>query len=151
MSDGEKFANVLMVDDNAGDILFERSVLTGPEGMNCNFLIAGDGHEGLATVRRQLSENDPVDLILLDNNLPAMNGPEMLRAVREDADLSRISVVMCSGSISKEAIEQAHTLGAIGCLAKPVFLNDLRPIIAEARNIRLVEDGAGRPGLKRVD
>jgi signal transduction histidine kinase/CheY-like chemotaxis protein len=143
-------ANVLLVEDRNDDILFARSVLSGSRGMNCNLLVARDGEEGLAVIRAHLGENDAVDLVLLDINVPVMNGFEMLKAIADDVDLSRIPVVMCSGSTWEKDIERARELGAIGYLAKPALVDDLRPIIAKASNIRLIQNSAGRPVLIRV-
>jgi signal transduction histidine kinase/CheY-like chemotaxis protein len=149
-AEGVTLANVLMVDDRDEDILFERSVLTGPRGMRCNFLSAHDGKEGLEAIRDRLRGNDRVDLVLLDINVPVMNGFEILQAIVEDADLKEIPVIMCSGSIWEKDIERARVLGALGYMVKPAFLEDLRPIIAKASNIRLVQSAAGRSVLMRV-
>ena len=80
-----RLANVLLVDDRDGDIELARLFLEEPSGMRCNFLTARDGEEGLATIRDQRARNDPVDLILLDINMPLMGGFEMLEAMGKDA------------------------------------------------------------------
>jgi CheY-like chemotaxis protein len=118
--------------------------------MRCNFLSAHDGKEGLEAIRDRLRGNDRVDLVLLDINVPVMNGFEILQAIVEDADLKEIPVIMCSGSIWEKDIERARVLGALGYMVKPAFLEDLRPIIAKASNIRLVQSAAGRSVLMRV-
>jgi CheY-like chemotaxis protein len=74
----------------------------------------------------------------------------MLKAISDDPDLRQVPVVMCSGSIWEMDIEHARELGAIGYLVKPALLGDLRPIIAKASNISLVQNPAGRPVLIRV-
>jgi CheY-like chemotaxis protein len=145
-----KVANVLLIEDQIDEIQFARSALAGSRGMSCNLFVARDGEEGLAAVRAHFRENDPVDLILLDINLPVMNGFQMLKAITDDPDLKRVPVVMCSGSIWEMDIEHARELGAIGYLVKPALLGDLRPIIAKASNISLVQNPAGRPVLIRV-
>jgi len=143
-------ANVLLIEDQIDEIQFARSALSGSRGMNCNLFVARDGAEGLAAIRAHFRENDPVDLILLDINLPIMNGFQMLKAISDDPDLRQVPVVMCSGSIWEMDIEHARELGAIGYLVKPALLGDLRPIIAKAPNISLVQNPAGRPVLIRV-
>jgi signal transduction histidine kinase len=143
-------ANVLLVDDRDDDILFTRLLLTGPLGLRCNLLVAHDGKEGLTAIHDQVGKNDPVDLVLLDINMPVMNGFEMLEAIGKDATLSRIPVVMCSGSTREKDKERSRALGAVGYLAKPVRLEQLQPIIAKSSGIRLAPDPAGPPTLFRV-
>lgn len=139
-----------LVDDRDDDVLFTRTFITGPLGMHCNFLVAHDGKAGLATIRDRLGTEDPVDLILLDINMPVMNGFEMLEAMGEDAALSHIPVVMCSGSTRERDVERSRSLGALGYLAKPVRFEHLQPIIAKSTRIRLAESSAGQPVLMRV-
>jgi signal transduction histidine kinase len=143
-------ANVLLVDDRDDDILMARAFLLGPRGMRCNFLVANDGKEGLATIRDRALKNDPVDFILLDINMPVMNGFEMLEVVAQDAELKSIPVVMCSGSTWDKDMERARVLGAVGYLTKPPNLADLQPIFARSVGIRLVDQAAGPPMLVRA-
>jgi signal transduction histidine kinase len=143
-------ANVLLVDDRDDHILLAQAFLTGPEGMRCNFLVAHDGKEGLAVIRARIGQNDPVDLVLLDINMPVMNGFEMLEIIGQDAELSRIPIVMCSGSTWEKDKERAHALGAAGYVTKPVFLEKLQPVIAKASNIRIFQDDSGQAVLTRV-
>jgi signal transduction histidine kinase len=145
---GTMVANLLVVDDRDDDILFTRTFLTGPLGMHCNFLVAHDGKAGLEAIRERLGE-DPVDLILLDINMPVMNGFEMLKVMSDDTTLRLIPVVMCSGSRRDKDMELARNLGAVGYLAKPVRFEHLQPIIAKASGLRLTEGGAGQPILMR--
>ncbi len=147
---GDKVANVLLVDDREDDILFARTFVTGKVGMTCNLLVAHDGKEGLATLRERIAADDPIDLILLDINMPVMNGFEMLEAMRKDAALDGIPVVMCSGSTREKDMERSRKLGAIGYLAKPVRFEHLQPVIAQSTRVRLAQNGAGRPLLLRV-
>jgi signal transduction histidine kinase len=148
--DEPAMANVLLIDDRDDDIFFMRALLTGPVGLRCNLLIAHDGREGLARLRERIGTKDPVDLILLDINMPVMNGFEMLETMREDSALGAIPVVMCSGSIREKDKNRSHALGATGYLAKPVRLDHLRPAIANSVGIRLADNAAGPPTLLRV-
>jgi signal transduction histidine kinase len=143
-------ANVLLVDDRDDDILMARAFLSGRRGMSCNFLVASDGAEGLATIRARAATGDPVDLILLDVNMPVMNGFEMLQAMAQDAELRHIPVVMCSGSTWDKDKERARALGAVGYLTKPAYFEDLRPILAGSSGIRLVDQASGPPILMRA-
>jgi signal transduction histidine kinase len=149
-TDTTTIANVLIVDDLDGDILLARSLLSGPDGMFCNFLVARDGEEGLAAIRDRIGMNDPVDLILLDINMPGMNGLEMLDALTQDVELRRIPVVMCSGSPREKEKERARLLGAVGYLTKPPYFEDLKSIFPSCIGIRLVDQVVGPPILVRT-
>jgi CheY-like chemotaxis protein len=119
--------------------------ITAPLGMRCNFLVVHDGQEGLSTIRDQGARNDPVDLILLDINMPVMNGFQMLEAMGRDAVYGRTPVVMCSGSTREEDKTRSRALGAIAYLVKTVRFEALQPIIAPARSCGPATRTARRP------
>jgi signal transduction histidine kinase len=143
-------ANALLVDDRDDDVMIARAMLTGRRGMDCNLFVAHSGEEGIAVIRDHARMNDPVDLVLLDINMPGMNGFEMLQAMHGDPGLCRVPVVMCSGSKWEKDRIQAQALGAIGYLVKPALVEDLRQVIAAAANIRIVQGAGGRPVLVRT-
>jgi two-component system CheB/CheR fusion protein len=143
-------ANVLLVDDSEGEIKLAHLYITAPIGMRCNFLVAHDGKEGLAMIRDQGARNDPVDLILLDINMPVMNGFQMLEAMATDAAYSRIPVVMCSGSTREEDKSRARALGAVAYLIKTVRFEQLEPVIAAIAGVRLTLDEDGARSLVRA-
>ena len=116
---GTRVANVLLVDDRDDDVLFTRTFITGPLGMHCNFLVAHDGKAGLDTIRDRFGVNDPVDLVLLDINMPVMNGFELLMAVKKDDGLKHIPVLMVTAEARKEDIVLAAQSGAAGYIVKP--------------------------------
>jgi signal transduction histidine kinase len=143
-------ANVLVVDDRPDDIMYTRLLLTGAIGMGCNFLVANDAKEGLAIIQARVGKGDPIDLVLLDINMPIMNGFEMLEIMGADADLRLIPVVMCSGSTLEKDKQRANALGAIGMLTKPVRFEQLQAMIANSSGVRLAPDATGKPTLMRV-
>jgi signal transduction histidine kinase len=143
-------ANVLLVDDSEGEIELARVYMTAPVGMHCNFLVAHDGQEGLAMIRDQAARGDPVDLILLDINMPVMNGFQMLEAMENDATYARIPVVMCSGSAREEDKSRARALGAVAYLVKTVRFEHLEPVIGTVAGVRLTLDENGARSLVRA-
>lgn len=122
-------ANVLLVDDNRADIEMTRFRLLERSQLKCNLLVAGDGAEALASLRAGIREGAPIDLLLLDINMPQMNGFELLECIRKDKQLKDTMVVMCTGSIYDKDMERARTLGVVGYITKPVEFDKLKEIL----------------------
>jgi len=80
----------------------------------CELFEAADGAEGLAAALA----NKP-DLIVLDYNMPVMDGVTMLRNMRENADLKRTPVIMLSAEDSNEIISTVARLGVRDYIIKP--------------------------------
>lgn len=134
---GNEVANVLLVDDRDADIYLTRKFLSEPIGMQCNFLVAHDGRSALAVIRKAYESGRPVDLVLLDLNMPGMNGFEMLEEMGQDEVLRRIPVVICSNSDYESDKKKAFTLGALGYLSKPVNFTQLKPILHGIHSLSL--------------
>ena len=76
---------------------------------------AMDGREALA----RLVEHPDVDLVLLDINMPNMNGIEVLRRVRAEPRHAQVSIVVVSTEGQDADVQRAMTLGAVGYVKKP--------------------------------
>ncbi len=114
---------ILLVEDNAGDVRLTREALTEAKVTN-TLAVARDGVDALAMLRREgayAGEPRP-DLILLDLNLPRMNGREVLAVLKADPDLQRIPVVMLTTSDAERDVLAAYDLGVNAYVVKPVDL-----------------------------
>lgn len=89
-------------------------------------VFALDGHEALA----QLAAHPDIDLILLDINMPNMNGIEFLEVVKSDAKLADIPVVIVSTEGTEEDTAQGLSAGAVAYIKKPFQSEDILEIIA---------------------
>ena len=121
---------ILLVEDNAGDVRLTREVLK--EGRIENTLrVAMDGEEALRILRKEgVHAGIPSpDLILLDLNLPRMNGIEVLRVVKSDPALLRIPVVVMTTSEADEDVCAAYDLHANCYIAKPVDFTSFMSVI----------------------
>jgi len=118
--------NILLVEDDQVDVMnvqraFRKGKITNP------LYVAGDGLEALEMLRG--SENllpvVPAErrLILLDLNMPKMNGIEFLQALRADAKLRQIPVVVLTTSSKDQDRVNAYSLNVAGYLLKPVTFN----------------------------
>jgi len=136
-------ATVLLVDDREADILLTRVRLLGRKGLQCKLLVAHDGREALDLIGSTRRQGAPVDLVLLDINMPGMDGFEMLERLRRDESLHDIPVVMHSGSTYEQDKERSRALGAVGYLEKPASLGKLRPIVDRLAGLRVIEASGG--------
>ncbi len=121
---------ILLVEDNAGDARLTREAF-----MDCKLLNAlhhvQDGVEAMAFLRREgpYGNAPRPDLILLDLNLPRMDGREVLAAVKCDADLRRIPVLILTTSNDEQDVLKAYHLHANCFITKPVRLEDFLKVV----------------------
>lgn len=106
---------IMMVEDNEDHALLIRR---GIEEEGCVVKHFTDGVEALTALEHiQVSDGRP-DLILLDIQLPGINGLDLLKTIKQISILSRIPVVMLTTSARREEIEKAYQLGAVGYIVK---------------------------------
>ena len=108
---------VLIVDDIPVNIILLKTMLART---NVKILTAVNGQEALDMVRELKPQ-----VVLLDIQMPVMNGLEVLREIKADPQLKDISVIMVSAYTSAEDIEQSMSLGASGFIKKPVIMDIL--------------------------
>jgi two-component system chemotaxis response regulator CheY len=124
---------VMIVDDSRSMRAFVRRVmdLSGFEVDSC--LNASNGAEALALLNEQ-----PVDIILTDINMPEMNGEDFVRQMAEREELRSIPVVVVSTDGTQNRIRRLLDLGAKGYVVKPFSPEALR---AELERVLEVEHG----------
>lgn len=136
-------ANLLLVDDNEADIELARIMLQEESNLRFNLLTARDARVAIEILRNSVDDSSMVDLLLLDINMPGMDGFELLEEMRADQVLRGVPVLICSTSDYDKDIERAKSLGALGYIAKPPELDKLKPFLQRAGRLRLAEDGEG--------
>lgn len=119
---------VIVAEDDSDDRLmieeaFERC---GP----CNLQFVEDGEQLLNYLRddgepEQMSEREKRRVILLDLNMPRMNGQEALKEIKSDPELSRIPVVVFTTSNAEEDIVRSYDLGVNSFITKPVTFDQV--------------------------
>ncbi len=140
-------ARVLLVDDREADLQLTRILLRERDKIEFDLSVARSGQEALTMVRDLRGTGAAYDLILLDINMPGMDGFETLQALRGEHD--ETAVVMCTGSSYDGDIRQAAMLGAAGYMVKPASLAQLRPVVDNIPALRWQGDSA-TPRLMRV-
>jgi CheY-like chemotaxis protein len=121
---------ILLVEDNPGDARLIREALKDSKLPNIVHH-AKDGVEGLAFLQKDEPYADAPrpDLILLDLNMPRMNGLELLKRIKDDPFLRRIPVVVLTISKSEEDIISSYNLHANCFISKPVDLDQFSGIL----------------------
>ncbi len=128
-----KPAVILLAEDDRGDQELTRRALE--EGKIRNDLrIVEDGEEALAYLHRRGKYKDPAtsprpDLLLLDLNLPRVDGREVLERVRADSKLRRMAVVVLTTSRQEEDILRSYELGCNSFITKPVGMDQFIRVI----------------------
>jgi CheY-like chemotaxis protein len=121
---------ILLVEDDQVDVLTTRRALKEIHVTN-PLVVCENGEEGLAWLR----DNAEVPcLVLLDLNMPVMNGIEFLEHVKRDARLRRIPTVVLTTSEEREDKVRTFDLGIVGYMAKSV---DYRRFVEVMRSIDL--------------
>lgn len=104
------------------------------EAIGYDLLEAEDGRKGLDVLEANI-EN--VDLILLDINMPVMNGIEMLKAVKTDDRFKDIPVMMVTTETSRASIVEAIKIGAANYVCKPFTQEELTTKMVESLGMGL--------------
>lgn len=124
-------AELLLVEDNYGDVVLAREAFRNAKISN-NVVVASDGEKAMSLLRREGEHADrPLpDLILLDLNLPRMDGREVLQAIKSDPELRRIPVIVLTSSSADIDIHRSYDLNANGYIVKPVDFDQLKEIVS---------------------
>ena len=131
-------AHVLLVEDNQDDIELTLEALEDSK-VRMEIDVVSDGISAMAFLRREGKYADKTrpDLILLDLNLPLMDGREVLKAIREDQDLTDIPVVVLTTSEDEGDILRAYKLHANCYITKPVDFGRFTEIIRQVEGFWL--------------
>lgn len=118
----DRVLNILLVEDDEVDVMnvrraFERNNVSNP------LFVAGNGIEALEILRNGTVPRER-RLILLDLNMPRMNGIEFLQELRSDPDLAMTPVVVLTTSNDDQDKIDAYNLNVAGYLLKPVTFSN---------------------------
>ena len=118
MADG---IHILLVEDNPGDVRLTQEALRGARVAN-DLHVVGDGEEAIEYLRRRGRYVDAPrpDIVLLDLNLPRLDGREVLMDIKSDPDLAKIPIIVLTSSSAERDIQAAYELHANCYISKPV-------------------------------
>lgn len=123
--------HILLVEDNEGDIFLTTEAFREGKIKN-NIAVARDGFEAMQYLEKKGSfTNEPTpDLILLDVNLPKINGQELLKKIKICEKLKHIPVVMLTTSSSEIDIIESYQNYANCFITKPVDVDSFLDVIS---------------------
>jgi CheY-like chemotaxis protein len=132
--------NVLLVEDSPGDVRLTQEAFREANG-NIRLHVAADGVEAMAFLRRQGAHDASPrpDLILLDLNLPRMDGRAVLMHIKEDDDLKTIPTVILTTSDAEVDIVKSYQLQANCYLSKPVQLDAFESLVKSINDFWLTK------------
>ncbi|UVC09783.1 response regulator [Rhizobium sp. TH2] len=139
---GGRMADVLLVEDSPADVHLTRIKLMEMEKVHFHLHVSTNGKEALSWLESRLAERGglPVDLVLLDINMPLMDGFQVLDNLGADPRFRAIPVCMLSTSSDENDLRRAHDHGARGYMVKPASRQQLTEALEKIGNLRLVED-----------
>lgn len=118
-------ANILIIDDNQTNRLLLTTIL---EYHGHAIAEAADGQIALESAR-----SSPPDLIIMDLDMPRMNGVELLKVLRTDRDLLGVAVIVHTATTADEGLRDVLELYSVsGVLPKPFEPNELSRVVDEA-------------------
>jgi two-component system response regulator len=143
---GARAARLLLVEDNPDDVditrrAFERAKIGNP------LTVVEDGQAALDLLYRNCAEPEgaSIDLVLLDLELPKVDGRAVMHAIWADKRLRRIPVIILTGSEREDDLIESYKGGAVAFLRKPVDVERLLTAIGDLHGYRLfiahVSDG----------
>jgi chemotaxis family two-component system response regulator Rcp1 len=132
--------NILLVEDSPGDVRLTQEAFRDANPA-IHLHVANDGVEAMAFLRREGLHVDAPrpDLILLDLNLPKMDGREVLARIKEEHSLRMIPTVILTTSESEVDIVKSYQLSANCYLTKPVQLDAFENLVKSINDFWLTK------------
>ena len=131
-------AKVLLVDDSKADqIVIQRALEDG--NIDCDISLADNGSMALQYLKHEKAYPDTgsfltPDLILLDINMPVLDGLSTLREIRSDTQLRHFPVIMLTTSNREKDVYESYDAGVNAYLIKPIETSDFVNVVQQLEN-----------------
>jgi two-component system chemotaxis response regulator CheY len=123
------FETIIITDDSKTARMITRRCLEIAGLQSSSFLEAQDGEEAL-----RLAKENPVDLMVIDLNMPKMDGLGLLKHLKASPRLNHIPVLIISSTVSEAKAAELTELGAFATLSKPISPADLAKVLHSLAN-----------------
>lgn len=125
-----KPVEVLLVEDDPGDVILTQEGLRASK-LHINLHVVDNGEKALAFLRREAPYEDAPrpGLIILDLNLPRVNGMEVLKEIKTSETLQTIPTVILTTSRAEEDVVRSYKLGANCYVSKPLNLDEFVKVV----------------------
>lgn len=125
----EKQISILMVEDNPGDVILTQELFKEAKIGN-DIHVASDGVQAMEYLHQRIDSREGLpDLILLDLNLPRLDGRQFLKLLRKEEKFRSISVAVLTSSAADEDVLMSYNLDADCFVTKPVDIHQIMKII----------------------
>jgi two-component system, chemotaxis family, response regulator Rcp1 len=140
--------NVLLVEDNPGDVRLTLEVFR-EASPSVELYVANDGTEALAFLRREglHSQSPRPHMIMLDLNMPKMDGRELLAIIKKDASLKLIPTIILTSSGAQEDVQAGYALQANSYLKKPADYAEFKVLVESISQYWLAKVTLPQPDL----
>ena len=141
---------LLLVEDSPGDVRLTMEAFRDANSA-VELHVAADGIEAMAFLRNEGKHADAPrpDLILLDLNLPKLDGRDVLALIKEDNFLKAIPTVVLTTSSAQADIVKSYQLHANCFLSKPVELNEFENLVASINEFWLEKARLPQPATSK--
>ncbi len=119
-------ATILVVDDDDMNLKMAEFILKKDMKEN-KVLLADSGMKAIDTLQRE-----KVDLVLLDFQMPVMNGLKTLELIRKREDLKDVAVIFLTATSDRDTVIKAGMMGVVDYIKKPFMPNDLIDRVSQA-------------------
>ncbi|MEM7673706.1 MAG: response regulator [Verrucomicrobiota bacterium] len=118
MTESKNPIKVILVDDSEDDVLMMTEALRDSPPLKLT-RVYGNGRDTLHFLKNNLHDDDFPNILLLDINMPKMNGFDVLSSLKEHAVLRQLPVILLTTSNRHEDVTMAYELGANSYIQKP--------------------------------
>ncbi|MEV4537888.1 response regulator [Asanoa sp. NPDC049518] len=135
MVSAQPVLHVLVVEDDLGDLALVENAFA-EQGVASSLHHVADGVDALAFLRRENGYADAPrpDLILLDLNMPRVDGRQVLEQIKQDEDLRSIPAIVFTTSAATPDIVSSYRSHANAYVTKPIDLDEFDRVVAEIRD-----------------
>lgn len=126
--------NILLIEDNEGDVILTKRAFKQAKFLN-NLSVVKSGEKALDFIKSANESDSPLpDLIILDLNLPGMDGQEVLSVIKNSEETKHIPVIVLSSSKAQQDVVKSYSLHANAYMLKPVSLEGFQDAIQKIGN-----------------